>query len=73
MRVVVAKLACEGYGKCERIAPDLFKMDQAGIAHVLIESDLNPERLQRAKAAVTLCPVKATRLVDTVPGEKSSE
>ncbi len=73
MRVVIDKLACEGYGKCERIAPDLFKMDAGGVAYVLIDGDLNPERLARAKAAVQLCPVKAIHLVDMASGWKGSE
>ena len=68
LRVVIDKLACEGYGKCERIAPDLFKMDDEGVAYVLIDDALNPERLERAKAAVKLCPVKAIFLVDMTSG-----
>jgi len=73
LRVVIDKLACEGYGKCERIAPDLFKMVEGGIAYVLIDGDLNPERLERAKAAVKLCPVKAIHFVDMASGWTGSE
>lgn len=73
MRLVIDKLVCEGHDKCERIAPDLFKLDESGIAYVLVDGDLNPEQLQRATVAVKLCPTKAIRLVDMDPGRKGSE
>ena len=73
MKVVIDKLACEGYGKCERIASDLFKMGEGEVAYVLNDGDLNSECLERAKAAVQLCPVKAIHLVDMASGWKGSE
>lgn len=73
MRLVIDKLACEAYGKCERIAPDLFKLDEGGIAYVLVDGDLNPEQLQRGNMAVKLCPTKAIHWVAPEAGEKRSE
>jgi len=63
VKVIVNESLCDGYGKCERVAPDLFKLDEDGIAHVLVESELMPEQFERAKAAVNLCPVSAISLV----------
>lgn len=73
MRVVIDPVACEGYGKCERIAPDLFKMDESGMASVLVGGDLNPQQLQRANMAAKLCPTKAIHLAEVARGEKGSE
>lgn len=73
MKAVVNESICEGYGKCVRIAPDIFKMDAAGIAQVLVEGDLKPEQMERAKAAAVLCPTKAIALVETEPKGQPSE
>jgi (2Fe-2S) ferredoxin/ferredoxin len=62
MKVVVDELLCDGYGKCERIAPDLFSINEEGVALVLIVDDLCPEQLVRARAAANLCPVNAIKL-----------
>jgi (2Fe-2S) ferredoxin/ferredoxin len=59
MRLVVNEYLCDGYGKCERVAPDLFTLDEAGMAHLLIEGDLSTDQLMRAQAALNLCPVNA--------------
>ena len=70
---MIDELICEGFGKCERIAPDLFQLDDKGTAHALIVGDLNPDQLQRATMAVRLCPVKAISLVGLEPKGKTSE
>jgi len=72
VRVVVDENLCDGHGKCERIAPEIFKMDESGMAHVLV-GELNPAQLEKAKATVLLCPSKAIRLVETSAGGKGSE
>lgn len=73
MIIIIDKLACDGYGKCERIAPDLFKLDASGIAYALVEQDLSPEQLQRAIMTAKLCPTKAIRLADLKTEETTSE
>lgn len=67
MRVIVDEIVCEGYGKCERVAADLFKIDEDGIAAVLVSDDLNPDQIERARAAVNLCPVNAIKLEENIP------
>ena len=62
MKLRVNRLLCDGYGKCERIAPDLLKLDDEGIAEVLIGGELLPAQIQSAQAAINLCPVNAISL-----------
>lgn len=62
MKLVVDRTLCDGYGKCERIAKDLLKLDDDGIAQVVVEGDLSPAQIENAKAAINLCPVNAISL-----------
>jgi (2Fe-2S) ferredoxin/ferredoxin len=62
MKLAVNNLLCDGYGKCERIASELFKLDEDGVAQVLIQGELNPQQIDDAQAAINLCPVNAISL-----------
>lgn len=75
MKLAVNNLLCDGYGKCERIAPALLKLDEDGVAQVLIHDDLNPQQIQDAQAAINLCPVNAISLLSntTDPQEADQE
>lgn len=64
MKVVVDDMMCEGYGKCERIAPEIFKLDDSGIARVLVTGDLTPEQEEAAKSAARVCPVDAIAIIE---------
>lgn len=63
MKLAVNNLLCDGYGKCERIAPELFKLDEDGVAQVLVQGELNPQQIEDARAAINLCPVNAISLL----------
>ena len=63
MKLAVNNLLCDGYGKCERIAPELFKLDEDGLAQVLVQGELNPQQMADAQAAINLCPVNAISLL----------
>ena len=73
LRLIIDKLTCDGYGKCARIAPDLFRLAENGIASAVVDGDLDPAQLTRAKIAAQLCPVKAIGLAETAPGGQGSE
>ena len=63
MRIVVNRALCEGNGKCEEAAPELFRLDEEDELHVLDESP--PEALRaKLEAAVMLCPKNALSIED---------
>ena len=63
MRIVVNWALCEGNGKCEQAAPELFELDDEDELHVLDENP--PEELRaKAEAAVRLCPKNALSIED---------
>jgi (2Fe-2S) ferredoxin/ferredoxin len=64
MKLAVNDLLCDGYGKCERIASNLLKLDEDGVAQVLVHDELTPEQIEEAQAAINLCPVNAISLTD---------
>jgi ferredoxin len=58
MKIIVNWALCEGNGKCEEEAPELFKLDDEDELQVLNENP--PEDLRaKAAAAVRLCPKNA--------------
>jgi len=62
MRFELDRLRCEGHGLCEEAAPDLLHLDDEG--EVVIDvPELGDDALERARAAVRVCPVAALRLV----------
>ena len=58
MKVEVSHDRCEGHGKCQMAAPEVFELRDDDLSHVLIDDV--PESL-RAKVdkAVRLCPRQA--------------
>ncbi len=62
MRFEIDRPRCEGHGLCEEAAPDLLHLDDLG--EVVIDvAEFGDEALERARAAVRVCPVAALRLV----------
>lgn len=58
MKVGVNEDMCEGHGKCEKAAPEVFKLGDDELSHVLIEDvpeDLRPQ----VERAIRLCPRQA--------------
>jgi ferredoxin len=63
MRIVVNWALCEGNGKCEEAAPELFRLDEEDQLHLLDENP--PESLRaKAQAAVASCPKNALSIED---------
>ena len=61
MRFEIDRPRCEGHGLCEEAAPDLLHLDELG--EVVIDvPEFDHEALERARAAVRVCPVAALRL-----------
>lgn len=62
MRIELDRPRCEGHGLCEEAAPDLMHLDDDGEL-VLDVIDVDDALLDRARAAVRVCPVAALRLL----------
>lgn len=61
MRFEIDRPRCEGHGLCEEAAPDLLHLDELGEV-VFDVPEFGDDALERARAAVRVCPVAALRL-----------
>ncbi|HEX2955982.1 MAG TPA: ferredoxin [Chitinispirillaceae bacterium] len=62
MRVRVDAETCIGCELCPSICPDIFRMQDDGIAHAIIE--LVPSELEDcAREAIQSCPVEAIKVI----------
>jgi ferredoxin len=61
MRIELDRPRCEGHGLCEEAAPDLMHLDDEGELVIDVD-DVDDAQLERARAAVRVCPVAALRL-----------
>jgi ferredoxin len=62
MMIEIDRPRCEGHGLCEEAAPDLMHLDDHGDL-VIDVPEVGGGALERARAAVRVCPVAALRLV----------
>ena len=63
MKIVVDWDLCEANAICQRVAPDVFKVDDKDMLHVLQEHP--PEDLrEKVTIAVKRCPRRALKLVE---------
>ncbi|TQL44940.1 ferredoxin [Homoserinimonas aerilata] len=63
MRIELDRPRCEGHGLCEEAAPDLMHLDDDGELVIDI-AEVDGAALDRARAAVRVCPVAALRLAE---------
>lgn len=61
MKIVLDRPRCEGHGLCEEVAPDLMHLDDEGELVIDVE-DVDGVDLEKAKAALRVCPVAALKL-----------
>lgn len=57
-RVTVDASRCEGHGLCQATAPDVFEVDDDGVARLRHEPVPEP-LIRQAEAGVRACPVAA--------------
>jgi ferredoxin len=59
--IVVDRIACDGYGMCAELLPEVIDLDDWG--YPIIAGDGVPdELLEHARRAVAICPVLALKL-----------
>jgi ferredoxin len=61
MKIELDRPRCEGHGLCEEAAPDLMHLDDDGDL-VIDKPDVEGGDIEKARAAVRICPVAALRL-----------
>ena len=62
MKVRVSQDLCEGHGKCEKTAPEVFKLGDDDLSVVLV--DEVPAGLhEKVERAIRLCPRQAISIV----------
>jgi ferredoxin len=69
--IVVDRIACDGFGMCAELLPELIDLDDWG--YPIIEAGGVPEALlDHARRAVAVCPVLALKLARrrTTPVER---
>jgi ferredoxin len=54
VKVIVDRERCEGYGQCEAVAPDLFRLDDNGETQLLVGEDVPAGQPDAARRAVRL-------------------
>lgn len=63
LKVRVKTEMCEGHGKCEKAAPEIFKVGEDDVSVVLIDGELPRELEEKAERAFRLCPRQAIELL----------
>ena len=69
--LVIDRIACDGFGLCAELLPELLELDDWG--YPIVKSAAVPDALlDHAKRAVVLCPVLALKLArrPTAPVER---
>jgi ferredoxin len=62
MRIMIDRDRCEGHGQCVAAAPDLFDLDDEGIAILQTSEPIAGDLAEQATAAAEVCPVVALSL-----------
>ena len=61
-RVTVDPDKCQGHNRCYSLAPELFDVDELGMASAVGDGTVTPELLDKARRAVANCPEFAITL-----------
>lgn len=59
--IVVDRIACDGYGMCAELLPELIDLDDWGYP-IIAEGGVPDQLLDHARRAVAVCPVLALKL-----------
>ena len=59
MKIAIDRDRCEGHGQCLAAAPDVFDLDDDGIAVLRTSEPITDDLAEQAAAAAAVCPVAA--------------
>ena len=62
--LVVDRIACDGFGMCAELLPELIELDDWGYP-IVAAGGVPDQHLDHARRAVAVCPVLALRLART--------
>ncbi len=63
MRVKVEQSKCHGHNRCVALAPDVFDVDDEGLAVVILDP-IPPEQEKSVRRAELACPERAIAIED---------
>lgn len=69
IKVSVDQNRCQGYGNCVSAEPDVFDLDESGLAFAR-EEEMPDGRLGAMRAAAVVCPVDAILVAPRGRNEK---
>ncbi len=64
MRICVDPDKCEGHNRCYSLAPELFEVDDLGVAKALNDGVVPPDLEDKADLAIANCPEFAISIVE---------
>ena len=64
VQIVVDPVACDAYGYCAELLPEVIRLDEWGYP-IVEESSLSPHLIALAKRAARDCPKRAITLRET--------
>ncbi len=59
MKVRVDPGQCDGYGKCAKVAPEIFKLDEFGYASLDEAVEVAADMHDKVREAAKVCPSNA--------------
>lgn len=64
LRVHVDREKCQGHNRCYSLAPELFDVDDYGVASEVGDGAVPPDLEEKARRAVANCPEYAITVVE---------
>ncbi len=71
-RLYVDPEKCQGHNRCYSLAPELFDVDDYGMASAVGDGTVPPELMEKARRAVANCPEFAISLSE-MPDDMAEE
>lgn len=69
-RILIDRVACDGYGNCVFVAPEIFDLDDENIAILLVDSVTDDNR-SAVELAIGECPMRAISVSSDAPATTS--